>query len=161
VTVDAGGVHVNQAEGQTLTSPTEQKMLIFSVIGKSVVIASSRSLMDRAVTSYTTGKSSIAQDPTFLPMLKKITGGAQQVFIVDVPGIMERLRKVLSGTLTDPNGTKPDDVIKLFGSEGNGLVFSAGCADNRSSGILFIPVDYDRAIHLISLTKSGKKGAIQ
>ena len=161
VSIDAGGVHVNRAQPHAPNSVAEQKLLIFAVIDKSVIVASSRSLMDRAIASYNTGKSSLASDPAYTPMLKQITAGSQQVIMVNVPDIMEHLRHVLTSSMTDPNGPKPEDVIKLFGSQGNGLILSRGCADNRESGVLFIPIDYERAIHLIGLQRTARKDAIQ
>jgi hypothetical protein len=33
--------------------------------------------------------------------------------------------------------------------------------NNRSTGILFIPIDYDRAIHLIGTQKTARNDAAQ
>jgi hypothetical protein len=84
-----------------------------------------------------------------------------ETLMIAVPDIMEHLRNTLTSSMTDPRGPKPDDVIKLFGAQGNGLVLSSGCADNRATGILYIPIDYERAIHLIGTQKKEQKGTEQ
>jgi hypothetical protein len=158
IAVAPSGGHAGGAETPTIAKP-EQKLLIFAVIGKSVIIASSRSLIDRAIASYNTGKGSLASDPAYLPMLKQITPNSQFVLLLGLPDIMEHLRHELTESMSSPGDPKPEDVIKLFGAQGNGLVMSQSCADNRATGIFFIPLDYDRAIHIISSQKSARKDA--
>lgn len=160
VRVDGSGVHFGAAQE---SGKPEEKQLVFAYVGKSVLITSSRSLLDKAIAVYHTGKSSIASDPAFAPMLQQLAGGAQQALMVDVPGIMERLRHPLTDSMSasDPTGPKPDDVVKLFGARGNGLVYSQGYDGKLATGILFIPIDYERAIHLIGAQKTSKKGTQQ
>ena len=155
--VDSNGVHLGQPSTPQSAGAQEQQQITFAVIGKSVMIASSRSLLDRGIESYKTGANSLAKDPGYTGMLKQVSSGAQHVLFINAPDIMEMLRHVLTDTMTDSSGTKPDDIIKMFGPKGNGLVLSQGYSSNAISGALYIPIDYAKVIHILGSQKTVQK----
>lgn len=136
----------------TMAPKGEKKKLLFATVGKSVLIASSESLLNRAIAAYNTGSSTLETDPAYMPLLKRLTVGAQNVFVVAAPDVMERLKPTMAGEFSDPQGPKEEDVVKLFGSRGNGLVISQGNDGHTLTGNLFFPLDYEAAIHLASVS---------
>jgi len=79
------------------------------------------------------------------------------VFVMAVPDVMARLKPTMAHQFSSPGGPQAEDVAKLFGSRGNGLVFSQGHEGQTIAGSLFIPLDYEAAIHLISLTNQASR----
>lgn len=138
-------------------SSQEKKKLLFGTVGHSVVITSSESLLTRAVAAYNTGSSTLETDPAYMPLLKQVTPGAQNMFILAVPDVMERLKPMMAQQFSSPQGPKAEDYLKVFGSRGNGLVISQGHEGETLTGSLFFPIDYEAAIHLGGLSNQQKK----
>ncbi|HLK60627.1 MAG TPA: DUF3352 domain-containing protein [Chthonomonadaceae bacterium] len=151
---DAGSTEKRDAKG-------EKKQLLFATIGKSVVVASSQSLLDRDIAAYNSGSAALDKDPNYTTLLKQVPEDSQNVFLMAVPDVMERLRPEMASSYTDPHGPKVDDVVKMFGPRGSGLVFSQGHEGQIVTGNLFVPLDYEDVIHLISLAnkQNGKSGS--
>jgi hypothetical protein len=141
---------LQSAIGLKADKTTEPKELLFATIGKSVVITSSQSMMNRTIASFTSGKSGLDTDPAYAPMLKRVTDGAQNVFILDLPGVMQRMKSTISDACADPQGPKAEDVLALFGKSGNGIVFSQGISGQTVTGTLFLPLNYEAAVKVIS-----------
>lgn len=160
VNVQGGGtsVHVGsdgvQIGPSTQSKPTvvkkrDDKQLIFATVGKTVLIASSEAMLDRAIAAYNAGKDTLASDPGYTPMLQQIPKGTQNLLLVDMPGVMEALRPLLKSLSHNPNGLKQDDVVGYFGARGNGLVGTTGCDGKYMFGTLFFPLDYVKVIHSV------------
>jgi len=137
-------------------SSGEQKKLLFAAVGKSVLIASSESMLNRAITAYNTGSATLATDPAYMPLLNRLTPNTQNLFMLATPDVMEQLKSTLARNLTDPHGPKAEDFARLFGTRGNGLVFSQGHEGQTLTGSLFIPLNYEAAIHLANLSNQKK-----
>lgn len=135
----------------------EPKQLLFATVGHSVFIASSESLLNRAIAAYNTGSNSLATDPAYTSLLKRILPDAQNVCVVSVPEVMERLKPLMADMFKTPGGPKLEDVTKVFGTRGNGLVCSQGYDGKTLSGNFFMPLDYEAVIHLMSLANPANK----
>ena len=134
----------------------EKKQIFFATLGHSVIVVSSESMLNRAIAAYSAGSATLESDPAYTPLLKQVTSGAQNVFVIAAPDVMERLKPTMAHAFSDPHGPKVEDVVKLFGSRGNGLVISQGHDAQTITGSLFVPLNYEAAIHLISLSSPPK-----
>jgi len=159
VTVDANGVHIGKSTPPTVNpiAAPEVKQLVWAVIGKSVVIASSRSLLDKAIAAQASGTGSIATDNNMLPMLKQVVDSPQQMMVVDLHSIMEAMRTPLAAAMTGPDSPKLEDVIRVFGTNGAGFVCSQGYENSTASAKVLFPLDYERLIHIIALANKSSK----
>jgi hypothetical protein len=146
-----------ESKHRSTATAEEKKQILFATLGRSVVIVSSQSMLDRAITAYNTGASTLAMDSAYTPLLKRLTPGAQNLFLLAAPDVMARLRPTLAQQFTDPHGPKAEDVAKLFGKRGNGLVISQGHEGQTLTGNMFLPLDYEAAIHLMSLAKQANQ----
>ena len=138
-------------------SAPEKKQLLFATMGRSVVITSSNSLLNRAIASYNTGTSTLETDPAYMSLLKQLTPGAQNVLVLAVPDVLERLKPLMAQQFSSPQGPRAADYMKVFGSRGNGLVISQGHEGQTLTGSIFFPIDYEAAIHLAGLAGQKKR----
>jgi hypothetical protein len=81
--------------------------------------------------------------------------GTQNLLLVNLPGIMEALRPMLARSMGRSSGMMPDDIVPLFGAANTGLVGSQKCDGKAMTGTPFVPLDYERLIHILSKASGG------
>ncbi|HZT43994.1 MAG TPA: DUF3352 domain-containing protein [Chthonomonadaceae bacterium] len=139
-----------------ITTMAQGKGAVYAEVGKAILLASSRSLLDRALAAYAGHGASLADSPAYRNMRAQLPQGAQSALLIDLPGIMDTLRPSLARTVANSqSGITPDDVARIFGSTGTtGLVGSVRYDGKTFTTTLFVPLDYERLIHIIG-TFSG------
>lgn len=139
-----------------ITAMTQGKGAVYAEVGKAVLLASSRSLLDRALAAYAGHGASLADSPAYRAMRAQLPQGAQSAVLIDLPGIMDTLQPALARTVANnQSGMTPDDFARLFGSAGTtGLVGSSRYDGKTFTTTLFLPLDYERLIHIVG-TFSG------
>jgi hypothetical protein len=137
------------------------KTVVYAQVGNTVLIASSHAMLDAAVTAWSGEGRPLAEDPAYVRMQAQMTQNAQNALMVNLPAIMEALRPTLEKAMKDSGaGITADDIIKMFGAANTGLVGSGRCDGKVGTGTLFMPLDFDRVIHMIGVaTRQGGPGA--
>ncbi|HZO91773.1 MAG TPA: hypothetical protein VFB38_25880 [Chthonomonadaceae bacterium] len=78
--------------------------------------------------------------------------GAQDVLLVNLPGIMNALRPTLARSMGKPSGSSSvsvDDIVQMFGPTNGGIAGTQKCDGQEMTLTFFLPIDYDRLIHVI------------
>jgi hypothetical protein len=140
---------------QEVEKLVKNKAIVFAEVGHTVLLASSQKMLDKALAAYTSGAGSLADDPAFAQMRGMLPPGTQNLLLVNLPGIMEALRPALARSMGRSSGTTPDDIVTLFGATNTGLVGSQKCDGKAMTGTLFVPLDYERLIHVLSKASGG------
>jgi hypothetical protein len=125
--------------------------ITYAQVGKAILIASSPSMLERAVAVYQGQGPSLAQDPAVSAMRQNATPGSQSVLMVNVASILEKLRPEMEKSMK--GGDSPinvDDVLRLFGGTDNGIIISGKYDGRISSGTFFLPLNYENAVHLMA-----------
>lgn len=126
------------------------KTVAYAQIGHVLLVASSLHTLDRAIAAYQNGSNTMATDPGYGQMRQQMTGGAQNAILINLPAILEAARPALTQTLGSANaGISADDILHLAGDAGNGLVFTQQYDGNTFKVTCFLPVDYEKAIHVM------------
>ena len=126
------------------------KTVVYAVIGKAVLIATSQAMLDRALAAYNTGAGSLADDPRYAEMNSMLVPGAQSVSMLDATKIMQEFQPTLSHILPNSSGgVTAQDIVQVFGTHA-GIVASQKFDGKTVAARTFIPLDYERLIHIIS-----------
>ncbi len=133
----------------------KSKAVVFAQVGHAVLLASSQQMLDKALATYTSGKDSLADDPSYAQMRSVVPQGTQNLLLVNLPGIMQALRPMLAKSLSGSSGMTPDDITSLFGSGNDGIVGSQQYDGKVATMTFFMPLDYARLIHLIGKSTGG------
>lgn len=119
-------------------------------IGNSILISSSQEMLDRAVRAFKGEGLSLDTDAAYTKMRGRLPAGAQEALFVSIPAILERFRPQIEKALDKTDGISVDDIVKVCGALDNGLA-AGGHYDGASEmGVFFIPLDYERVIHIAS-----------
>lgn len=159
---NGGSVAFNNAQGGTavsapptppaspLTNALRKKTVVYAQVGHTVLMASSRAMLDQALAVYTSGKGTLADDPAYAQMHALLQPGSQSALMVNLPGIMEALRPSLVKWMANSHsGITPEDVTQMFGAiRTTGIVGSSSYDGKVMSGRFFLPLDYERLIHV-------------
>src|SRR5205085_6247042 len=116
--------------------------------GKTLLVASSQAMLDRALAAYYGQAPTLAEDPAFLAMRDHVVPGAQVIFMMNLTAILERMEASLKDAFPQSHMDK-DDLIHLFGGSDNGLVISGRYDGQTQRGAMFLPLDYERLIRVI------------
>lgn len=147
-----------EANGGPLDRAIKDKELVYAQVGHAVLIASSRRMMDRALIAYNQGGSVLADEPAYAQMSRLAPAGAQSLVLLDLPGIMEAFRPLLTKSMRGSNvGITPDDIIRMFGQK-TGIVGAQQYDGKVIKGYFFLPLDYTRVIHLMGAGKRSVYG---
>ena len=133
------------------------KTITWAQIGHAVVIATSPHMLDRAIAAYTSGSNSLADDSGFASMRQRVPAGAQNALMLNLPSILETLRPLITQAMSGNSmGLNADDVLHLAGGTGNGLVSTQQYDGKTLKMTLFLPLDYEKAIHLAGAMQSRR-----
>jgi hypothetical protein len=136
--------------------PIEGKTACMAQSGKGLLVASSTDLLEKALASYGSASGGLMAEPSFAAMQAMAVEGAQSLVMVDIRRVLTTLRPMIEPQLASAPGMKFDDVLELFGGEGTGAVFSGRYDGNVASFQFFLPLSYEKAVHLIAV---GAKSA--
>jgi hypothetical protein len=142
----------------------KKKSVVFAQAGQSVLLASSRAMLEQALVAFSGGPGlSMTEDPAYRGSSHPgIAPGAQGLAMINLARIMEALQPYLKKSLgNEPSEVKPDDLVQLFGRPDTALAASWKYDGQANQGMFFLPLDYDRAIHLIGVgaRKSAPKSS--
>jgi hypothetical protein len=120
----------------------------YAEVGNSVVIATSDSMLFRALAAHQGLTPTLADATEAAFMRQHLQPGTQGLLMVQLSKIMRALEPHLH--MSD-NGTNmsTDDLINLFGNPNLSLVATSRSEGGVERANLFLPLDYDRAIRLI------------
>jgi hypothetical protein len=139
--------------GTQISNSMAHKTLVYAQVGHALLIASTRSLLDRAIAAYTHGSGSLAADPVYAAMAQQIPSGSQSLLLVDLPTIMEAIRPTLTNSMSgNQSGVTPDDILHLFGQH-TGIIGAQQYDGRAIKGYYYMPLDYDRLIHIIGVAQ--------
>src|SRR5207244_3827058 len=99
----------------------KDKTVVHAQIGKSILIATSQAMLDRAIAAYNGQGLTMADDPAFMNVKEALPPGHQGVFLLKLSAIMERLRPHIEKGMKDVH-ISADDVIRLFGGLDTALI---------------------------------------
>ncbi|HET6387513.1 MAG TPA: DUF3352 domain-containing protein, partial [Armatimonadota bacterium] len=129
--------------------------------GRLLILASSPQIMDRALSVYHGAGQSLADDPAFQSMVRRWSPHAQDSLMVDLAAVMAAVKPLLAAIPTEThNALSADDIAGLFGRSGAGLVTSGGYDGHLGAGSFFLPLDYDRAIHVAAVLADQKSPSV-
>lgn len=127
------------------------KTIVFDTLGKTVIAASSQSLLDRAVASYRSKTNGLVGDAKFGPYEKTLLDGSQTIMAFSISRIAEGVKNTVHTAKMGP------DSAKLFNSIFSALetlkeplyVKGKTSQDGLGSAGLFIPMDFDKLFDII------------
>ncbi|MDR3689937.1 MAG: DUF3352 domain-containing protein [Fimbriimonas sp.] len=142
------GLDSNQFNKSALVG---KKTVVFAVVGKTVIAATSQDLLDRAVTSYRSKTNGLAGDASFAPYQKSLLDGSQGMMVLSISRMAEGVKNTFHPKTADADGAK------LFGSVMDALqslkepltIKGKSTPDGISAGGVFIPMDFDKLIDII------------
>ncbi len=162
------GVRVWQLEttadgkAQKQSSEAKEIGLFVAEVGRSLIAASSLPLLDKALAAWYGQGATLMDDPAFRTMRQKVTPGAQAAFMLDLRRILESLSSKLKEGLDDGSSEiSANDVLGLFGEDDAGLVISTHYDGRLATGTFFLPLDYDRVLHLIGRASAQDVKSLQ
>ena len=140
------------------TDPTEyvkDKTIAYAQVGKAVMFATSKKMLEEAVTTYTGHEGSLADDPGFAAMQKAMMPGAQNFVMIHVGHILERVRPEIARALKDDDTGIAADIVDMFGSQDAGILVASRYDGKIVSGTVLIPLNYEKMFQVMS--KAAKK----
>jgi hypothetical protein len=144
-----GAPHSSPANAPASSEPApalKEKSVLYAQLGDAVLIASSRGILNRAISARQSGRS-LAQDPAFSAMRAQAVAGAQSVMMVDLRRILEELRPMLEDSLS--NGPiKAEDILGMFGESG-GLVVSGRYDGDVALCRLLLPLNFENVVRVV------------
>jgi len=127
------------------------KTVVFALIGKTVIAATSQDLLDRAVASYSSKTNGLAGDALFAASEKSVLDGSQSFVDLSVSRIAQGIKNTIHSSKMSPEGAKMfETVMEALESLKEPLTIKGKTSeDGLSSGGVFIPMDYDKLIDII------------
>lgn len=142
------------AGGAATKSPWADKNLGYAVKDGVVVVGSSRAILVKAAESMNGGRS-LGDDPAFANMTAKVEHGAQAVWMLALPRILDAFRPQIEKSLGMESDSK-EDFLQLFGAPDSGLVASGRLEADVARGTMFLPLDFDHMARLIHRAKDAQ-----
>lgn len=137
-------------EGRTKQVLSQDKTVAWAFVGKTVLLATSQKLLDRAIVAYRTKTDTLATDPKLGRIESEVTNGSQQIGAFSVARIAEGIQNTVEKRDLDEPQAKPwRSLLAAFTKLDEPLRFHARMfPDGRFTGGTFIPMDYDKMIDL-------------
>ena len=128
------------------------KTIVWAIVGRSIILATSEAMLEKALDSAEGRSPSVATDPNSVALQDALTQGTQTWSWIGVGQIMQRLRPFIEESFKDGSKEGDDtiasDIVNLFGGANAGL-YAQGKYDGKTSqGTVFYPLDWDRALQL-------------
>lgn len=167
LTLHAGQGDGVQVDGRQVVPGANQifrnKTLAFAQVGRTVLVASSREMLERGIRSCSRGTDvssvsvSLASDPAYARMWQHLPDGAQNATLIATPVMLVGMKPALTDLLrTTPfdqlnqrGGMTVDSLFSIFGTTGDGIVATQQYNGKTLKVTFFVPVDYAKAIHLV------------
>lgn len=128
-------------------NPMASKDLIYALVGKQVYVASSHAMINKVLHANTGGRT-LADDPAFATMAAKVMPEAEGTLMVSLYRIMQVVKPMFEQNLKGAP-VKAGDLLLMFGGESAGLVGSGKYDGQIATGTLFLPLDWQRSIHML------------
>ena len=132
-----------------------EKTIAYAQVGRAFILATSKSMLDRAVLAYEGHGPSLADDPAYADMERSLTPSSQNYMLIHLGAIMQRLQPELKKSLHGEDAELTNDMMQMFGSDNAGIAFSGKYDGKMSIGSVLIPLNYEKIIRVMS--KAAKK----
>jgi hypothetical protein len=137
---------------QTVGDLSRDKDLDVILVNGNVIITTSAVMVNKVLGVYNSNQKSLADDAPFFAMANIAGNNSQANIMISVSRVMNALRPQIEASMSGSgNKVNPDDIIRLFGGNDAGLVGTTQYDGQNVNAQLFLPLDYDRAIHLMAL----------
>lgn len=136
------------------------KTVTYAKVGNAVIIATSKTLLDRALASYTTGNDSLVGDSSIMPSINAAVPDAQSVMVLDISRIAACADSMMRYDKMDPDASKMvKGVVDMLKGLTTPLHGSSAIGKNHIGASFFMPMDYDGLINFIGgLMEKAKEG---
>ena len=134
-----------------------EKTVAYAQVGKAFIMATSKSMLNRAVMAYEGHGATLADDSGYADMERSLTPGSQSYMLIHLGNIMQRLQPELKKSLQGEDAAMANDIMQMFGSQNAGIVISGKYDGKMSIGSVLIPLNYEKIISVMG--KAAKKAA--
>ena len=134
-----------------------EKTVAYAQVGKAFILATSKSMLNRAVLAYEGRAASLADDSGYADMERSLTPGSQSYMLIHLGNIMQRLQPELKKSLQGEDAEMANDIMQMFGSENAGIAMSGKYDGKMSVGSVLLPLNYEKMISVMG--KAAKKAA--
>ncbi len=124
------------------------KTVAWAVIGRSVILATSRPMLEKALASAEGRAPSLATDPKNNLIRQTLEKGSQGWYWIGLGQIMQKFRPLIEENFKNSDPTMGEDLLNLFGGEEAGLIASWHYNGKLAQGTLFYPMNWERALQL-------------
>lgn len=147
------------AKGSTNAFLKSKQPIIIAKDG-AVVLVSSEAMSSKAIDSLNGSGRSLADDPAFATMQTEAIQGSQGNMMISINRVLQALRPSMEESMAK-SPVKAEDLILMFGGDGNGIVGSGKYDGNTMYGSFFMPLDYTKAVSNVSASigDSGKSSS--
>lgn len=130
-----------------------KKSVLYAQIGNSLLVTTSRGLVQRAIAAPASGHS-LAEEPLFASAERHLVDGSQGMILVNLKRIMEAVLPSLEQSIQG-GPVSATDIAGLFGDGLTPLVASGKFDGKVGTGRWLLPFDFEKAIHLIGSSMAG------
>lgn len=129
----------------------KDKTLTYAQIGKTLIVATSKDLLDRAVTSYRDQMDSLAEDNDYATVLPESRNGNQEIVVMSLGRIASGIRGALDEKkLSEEDRKMWNGALSAFESLDSPVLTTAKIhEDGTSSMSSFVPMDYPRLFDFV------------
>jgi hypothetical protein len=129
-----------------------KKTIVFAMVGKAVIGSTSQALLDKAIATYTSKTNGLSGDPKLGATEKSMLDGSQSFAVFSLSRIAEGIKNTMVTSKMSADDRKMfDGVISAFESLNDPLYIKGKAnPDGLSSGGVFIPLDYEKLVDIIS-----------
>jgi hypothetical protein len=148
--------------GNAVVEALKDKTVCYAIIGKTVILSSSKASLQSAMAAYRGQGKTLADDPAYATMQAKLTPQSQAFALIDIGKICDALRPTLEAGLKQSD-IKANDILGIFGDGKMGIMSSGRYDGKLFKGSATLPLDYAKLIRLIGkvldLAPSSPPGA--
>jgi hypothetical protein len=136
------------------------KTVTYAKVGKAVIVATSKTLLDRALNAYTTHNDSLVGDPSIMPSINAAVPNAQGVMVLDITRIATAVDAMMNYDKMDPDAQKMvKGIVDMLKGLTTPLHGSSAIGKDHIGASFFMPMDYDRLIDFIGgIIEKAKEG---
>lgn len=140
---------------EKLSSPMDEKTLVYAEAKDGLVIGSSEAVVKRALESKN-GIEDLSSDPGFTTAFSKGLKSSLFTMTMNFPRLMKAFEPVIRDSMKDQKEIA-DDLMKLFGS-GDAMISTVTYEKGVSKGYTFLPLDWSAFSRLVGgAMKSAKE----
>lgn len=143
----APGVWIAPQQPAEPPAMLKDKTINYAVVGKTVILTSSKASLEMAVSAYRGNGQTLADDPAYKAMEAKRIPHSQAFVMIDIGRIIEAVRPSLESALKQ-SPIHADDILGLFRDGKTGIMFSGRYDGKVFQGSGTLPLDYEKLIRL-------------